>query len=321
MCAVLWCGFHQWSTGKRAVPEKADKGVATTRVARIVVDGWTWVDEEPDNTTHARRMLSDALKKDGWPQTQLDVTITPGGFIRAPFPREYERDGGQCGWGSDDHFERLIPAALKQVERVIRGGRIMARVNRRTRLLTLGVDLIGESRMRAELVSVIDTEAGKVIHWTGKSYPVSGIEERTLVQAPLRSHLLEFDRKRMLILGCHDLNLFSQRARNRQRAGSTRRKRCNAMRKLAKEFNPVSVLQHPHTTDTPKIWSVAWAGVRQHMPGADTLASGIAYCHWGETRAPLDKVRKGTAWGADVTDIVVEGPWPVDHPLEAVPAD
>ena len=67
--------------------------------------------------------------------------------------------------------------------------------------------------MRAELVSVIDTEAGKVIHWTGKSYPVSGMEERTLVQAPLKSHRLEFGGKRMLILGCHDLNLFSQRAR------------------------------------------------------------------------------------------------------------
>ena len=285
----------------------------TTSVVRIVVDGWTWVDEEPDNTDHARRMLSDVLNEDGWPQKQVDVTITPGGFIRAPFPREYERDGGKCGWGSDDHFEWLIPAALKQVERVIGSGRVMARLSRRSRLLTLGVDLVGES-MRAELVSVIDTKAGEVIHWTGKSYPVSGKEERTLVQAPLKSHLLEFGGKRLLILGCHDLNLFSQRARKRQRAGSTRRKRCNAMRKLAKEFDPVAVLQHPHTTDTPKIWSVAWAGVGRQLPEVETFASGIAYCHWGQTRAPLDAVRNGTAWGAAITDIVVEGPWPVDHP-------
>ncbi|MDE0344137.1 MAG: hypothetical protein OXK82_13385 [Deltaproteobacteria bacterium] len=261
-------------------------------------------------------MLSDGLKSTGWPQKQVDITITPGGFIRAPFPLGYERDGGKCGWGSDAYFKRLIPAASKQVKLVIGSGRTMDRLRRRSRLLTLGVDLTDDSTMRAELVCVTDTEAGAVIHWTGKSYPVSGIEERTLVQAPLQSHLLEFGGKRMLVLGCHDLNLFSQRARNRQGEGSTRRKRCDAMRKLAKKFNPVSVLQHPHTTDTPKIWSVAWAGVRQQLPGAETLASGIAYCHWGDTREPLDTVRKRTAWGADITDIVVEGPWPVDHPSE-----
>ncbi|MDE0450245.1 MAG: hypothetical protein OXI90_00560 [Gammaproteobacteria bacterium] len=81
------------------------------------------------------------------------------------------------------------------------------------------------------------------------------------------------------------------------------------MRRLAKELEPVSVLQHPHTTDTPKVWSTAWAGVRQSLPTAETFASAIAYCGGdkeGVPRATLDAVMERTAWG-DVVDVVVEG--------------
>ena len=44
---------------------KRERGAVTTKIVRIVVDGWTWVDDEPDNTIHARRMLSEALNDDG----------------------------------------------------------------------------------------------------------------------------------------------------------------------------------------------------------------------------------------------------------------
>ena len=278
------------------------------------MDGWTWVRGEPKNTASAERMLSEALETEGWAEERVDVTITPGGFIRVPFPRAYDRDGGARGWGSDDDFAQLIPSALREVERVIGTVRMMARLRQRTRLLTLGVDLNstmlkGGPKTHAEMVAVIDTETGVVSRWTGKSYPAGPVQERTLVHAPLESHLFEFDGTPMLILGCHDLNLFSQRARKNQLAGSIRRRRCNAMRRLATELEPVSVLQHPHTTDTPKIWSTAWAGVRRSLPTAETLASGIAYCGGDEDgvpRATLDAVMERTAWG-DVVDIVVKG--------------
>ena len=67
------------------------------RVVRVVVDGWTWVRGEANNINRAKRMLLDALDADGWPQERADVTITPGGFIRVPFPRSYDRDGGGRG--------------------------------------------------------------------------------------------------------------------------------------------------------------------------------------------------------------------------------
>ena len=287
----------------------------TTSVVRIVVNGWTWVRGEADNTTRAKRLLLEALEADGWPTEPADVTITPGGFIRVPFPRSYDREGGSRGWGSDRDFKRLIPVALRAVDRVVGTDKVMGALRRRTRLLTLGVDLNstqlkGGPETHAEMVAVIDTAMGEVILWTGKSYPAGPLQERTLVHAPLESHLFSFDETPMLILGCHDLNLFSQRARANQLAGSVRRRSCNAMRSLARKFEPVTVLQHPHTTDSPMIWSTAWAGVQKCLATAGTLASGIAYCGGDENglpRASMGAVLERTAWGDQVVNVVVGG--------------
>ena len=292
-----------------------DNPAVTTSVVRVVVNGWTWVRGEADNTRRAKRLLLEALEADGWPSEPTDVAITPGGFVRIPFPREYDHQGGLRGWGSDRDFERLIPAALRAVERVVGTDRVRNGLRRRARLLTLGVDLNstklkGGPETHAEMVAVIDTATGEVIAWTGKSYPAGAVQERTLVHAPLKSHLFSFDGTPMLILGCHDLNMFSQRARANQLAGSVRRRRCNAMRRLAKELEPVTVLQHPHTTDSPWIWSTAWAGVKRVLPTAGTLASGIAYCggdEHGLPRASIEAVLERTAWGPQIVDVVVGG--------------
>ena len=293
----------------------ARRSTATTSVVRIVVNGWTWIRGEADNTKHAKRMVLEALEADGWPPEQADIAITPGGFIRIPFPRSYDREGGSRGWGSDPDFERLIPAALRAVERVIGADKVLDALRCRTRLLTLGVDLNstklkGGPETHAEMVAVIETASGAVVAWTGKSYPAGPVQEQTLVHAPLESHLLRFGETPMLILGCHDLNLFSERARANQLTGSIRRRRCDAMRTLARKFEPVTVLQHPHTTDSPMIWSTAWSGVRKCLSTAETLASGIAYCRGDENglpRASIDAVLERTAWGTQVVDVVVGG--------------
>ena len=69
----------------------------TTSVVRIVVDGWTWVRGEADNTRRAKRLLLEALGANGWPAEPVDITITPGGFIRVPFPRDYDREAAHVG--------------------------------------------------------------------------------------------------------------------------------------------------------------------------------------------------------------------------------
>ena len=100
-------------------------------VVRIVVDGWTLVRGEGDNTDQARRMLTDALGQDGWPRGRATVRITVGGFVRIPFPREYDREGSSRGWGSDAAFERLVPVAEEAVHRVVGRKSVMARLPQR----------------------------------------------------------------------------------------------------------------------------------------------------------------------------------------------
>lgn len=58
---------------------------------------------------------------------------------------------------------RLVDACLTK--------KVLDAAKARTDVLTLGIDLMGYP-WRAELVAVIDCHTGKVVRWTGKSYPV-----------------------------------------------------------------------------------------------------------------------------------------------------
>ena len=145
-----------------------------------------------------------------------------------------------------------------------------------TDFLTLGVDLNDKSGKRkmdrkargphAELVAIVDVKRGEKVRWTGKSYPVRW-QERSLVQeAELSSHLFRCGAERVLVLGCHHLNMFNKRAKSKMSPGSHRHRRSEEMKALAREFSPTMILHHPHSTDSPRIWSTAWSGAREFLP-------------------------------------------------------
>jgi hypothetical protein len=63
-------------------------------------------------------------------------------------------------------------------------------------------------------------------------------------------------------------------------------------------------LHHPHTTDTPNIWSLAWKTVEKELPYVKHYASGIKYYNDGHRpRGKLTKVLEKTKKG-DVIDFV-----------------
>ena len=283
-------------------------------IVRIVVDGSPSGDLK-DNTNKARGMLMDAFNSDFWPASVATFAITPGGFIRVPFPREYD---GECGWNSrPGDFEKIIPYAQEVVNKVLTKGALKAARNC-AKYLTLGVDLNDGgnkfardshelSRTHAELIAVVNTATGKVVHWTGKSYPVSG-QEKTLVQeTDLETHLFSLDREKVLILGCHDLTMFNPRGYATQVPEGKRRMRCDKMRQLAKSFKPTIILQHPHSTDSPNIWSHAWGVAKKLLKNEHIYASGIAYYRYaGKPRGNLaDVLAKTRCCGEHVWDVVV----------------
>lgn len=286
-------------------------------VVRIVVDGGPSLKSEPTNFERARRMLLRAFADNGWPGNAM-FAVTPGGFIKAPFPEDWD---GKHGWRSrPEDFRALLPDACKAVGRVLTP-RVVDAARGRAEYLTLGVDLNDRSGKRklergargthAELVAIVDIAKGEPVQWTGKSYPVSQ-QERTLVQeVDLDSHLFRCETERVLVLGCHDLNMFSPRAKANMIDGSDRQRRSESMRRLARKFRPTMILHHPHTTDSPRIWSTAWSGARKVLPrkdgGRHVWASGIAYYNGGEARrGTLRGVREATrCCDEDVVDICV----------------
>ena len=301
----------------------------TPSLVRIIVRGWTYWHGEMHNLQEARAMLLAAFSSSDWPTAQSTFAITPGGFVRAVLPRNYQ---GARGWLSDHlSLANLIPHAEAAVEAVIAGD-VLKRARERTRYLTLGVDLnidahkeerIGHNHRcrpacpptctHAELVAVIDTRSGAVVRWTGKSYPVDA-QQHTLVHvADLRSHLLKLGAERLLVLGCHDLQMFIDRGRKSLYADSPKQIRRQRMRKLARQFRPTVILHHPHSTYSPRIWSAAWGATRGALPGARVWASGIAFCGNPTPRPSrkpwqtLDATRAATANSAYVLDVVTKG--------------
>jgi hypothetical protein len=227
-------------------------------------------------------------------------------LLTLPFPHKWT---GQPGWktGQND-FEGLCQIAEPVIREIFHKG-LLSLARSRCDVITIGVDLSGTGldKPHAELVVVFDLKNDQMV-WTGKSYPVKA-QEKNLVHAPsIRSHFWKGIGERILVLGCHDLTAFSNRAR--PKPGTPRFLRQQEMRKAAKTFRPTMVLHHPHSTDTVRIWPVAWSGVKEHLwestLGHRTCASGIAWYKENDfPRGDLSRVLETTRWG-DVIDIVVD---------------
>jgi hypothetical protein len=266
-------------------------------IVRVVVQG------EPASSPRAvGEMLLQAFEN--WPVSgRAKFTITPGGFVVGDFPSRWS--GGLAWDSSSEDLDALVRVAQPLVDACVTK-KVLAAARARTRVLTIGVDLMSDAE-HAELVAVIDCDSGKVVRWTGKSYP-TGKQEALLVQvSDVSTHLLEIADEKVLVLGCHDLNMFSTRARANQSPNGVRRRRCDEMATATARFKPTIVLQHPHSTDTPNIWRMPWACLAREYPSVGAYASGIGYFRWsGKPRRPLREVLAGTRSEDGVVDVVVK---------------
>ena len=265
----------------------------TPLIGRVVVCG------RPRGRTDGEAMLLDVLKN-RWTRGQhLKFLITPGGFVEAPFPPTWR---GGVSWDSKpDDLKALAKYAEDALSRILTK-RVRKAAEGKIDVLTVGIDLCSEDfPEHAELVAVYEF-ANERISWTGKSYPTSH-QERKLVQViDLNTHLLAVADERVLVLGCHDLNMFSPRVKANVTCGSNRSNRCQKMKRLAREFKPTIVLHHPHSTDSPNIWRTAWAGPKK-IGKLKAWASGIAYHNpQGKPRKPLKCVLAATQGGAPCVD-------------------
>jgi hypothetical protein len=286
-------GFRIITIDPRAADRNPQGTQSSPVIARVVVRAARL------STERAEERLLEVLT-DRWPAgVTVKFLITPGGFVRTTFPSRWS---GGVGWVSRPADLKVLAAhaatALSKVvtPEVLKGAKGKADV------LTVGIDLENGNGHDAELVATYEVATGRVL-WTGKSYPVAA-QQHSLVQVvDLRSHFQVVAGQSTLVLGCHDLNMFSARGWANQQPGGARHMRCAEVGRLARTFKPTVVLQHPHATDSPNVWRTAWAGLRKCLPTVTTWASGIAYTNRnGKPRAPLAAVLEGTQGGAPCLD-------------------
>ena len=229
------------------------------------------------------------------------VIVTPGGFIYDDFP---ETSIKKIGWNSQkEEFRKLIQFAEKSLFQNFLTKDTRKILKESSRIITLGFDLCGEKE--AELVAVYDTQKEKVLKWTGKSYPTSSQEDKLFQIKEVETHFFEYGGERILILGCHDLNIFSPRSKANRSPVSLRGKLCSDFISRTKKFNPTIVIQHPHTTDSSRIWSQGWSGIRQLFPNLKSYCSGLCYFrNYGKKRRPMKAVLKSTKTD-NITDIIL----------------
>lgn len=277
-------GSGEDETLKRAPAKSRPR---TFPIARVVTQNWD--DSSPE---WAEACLLRAIGKLG--DERVKFLITPGGFVQAESTMSWK---GPAGWDSRASDLAVFTKSARSVVAETVTDKVLAAAKGCVDAISVGVDVCREDGGGAlvELVAVVDVQYGKV-RWTGKSYPVGWQEKRLVQVADLKSHCLKIAGERVLVFGCHDLNMFNPRGRANQRQGSPRQSRCKEMELVAKAFHPTIVLHHPHTTDTPRIWSHAWKRLTQELPSVGAWGSAIRYHNFdGPPRDELERVLSGTA--------------------------
>ena len=285
----------------RLVEKIADRGDPVP-IVRIVVKHGKGPGDDP---IAAERVFLDVLGKQ-WPgKTRARFLLTPGGFLK--FKEEGAWDGSR-GWEST---KSDVTPFIKKAEGVLLKAlspAVLKAAQGKVDFLSIGIDGGYENRINAELVALVEVRTGKIINWTGKSFPTADQERRLVQVVDLSTHFKVVGQDRVMILGCHDLSMFSPRGNANQNKGGHRWHRCREMWKRAMEFKPTIVLQHPHATDTPKTWTQSWNTVQRRIPSIIAWASGVRHANPGKgkkQRCSMQDVLDGTRSSPDsVVDII-----------------
>jgi hypothetical protein len=182
---------------------------------------------------------------------------------------------------------------------------VKRRARGKVEAVAFGVDLLpdAETGASAELAVVYDF-ARRAWHVTGKSFP-RGDQRRVVRVTDLGSHFVRVAGERALVLGCHDLNIFSPRGRSRQLPNGPLADLRREMDREVRRYAPTVALQLPHGTDTPRTWTPAWNALAART-NLRAWASAIAFYRvgGGDERRTFEEVRSQTWGGEPCMDLV-----------------
>jgi hypothetical protein len=159
-----------------------------------------------------------------------------------------------------------------------------------------------QTQPHIELVALINLKT-KDFNWTGKSYPTISQENGLLRINDLKTHFVNSSFGKVMILGCHDLNMFSPRG-NAVVKADWRKEIIEEIGQKVVEEEPRIVLQHPHSTDSTGIWTPAWNKLGDMTPTIAEYISAGRYYNKEGVRSDLDMVLRKTKKGSTIDFIV-----------------
>lgn len=245
-------------------------------IARVIL-----ADEWEGKPMEAKQLLENIYDK--WPEgKRVKFLITCGGFVVFEWPEDISRDEvGNNKNPNDKVINKLMVKAEECINSVLTED-LCKKLNEVTDYITLGIDSSKEKisttqnyikELHIELVFLKDLKRDK-LYWTGKSYPTTKQQDGLIRIAKLETHFLNLDIGKVMVLGCHDLNIFNPRSKN---AKGWRKKVNNDFKKLAQKEKPVYVLHHPHTTVKRRTWLNAWNGLTNTLQHVKYGAAGRYY--------------------------------------------
>jgi hypothetical protein len=271
----------------------------------IIADKWNGKPE------CAKKLLEEVCDK--WPEgVKVNFLMTCGGFIQFNWPDNVsKKDIGDPKDPNPEAVNTLVREAEKYVKEKVLTEDLRNKLKEVTDYVTLGVDSYKEKisttsnyigQPHIELVFLIDLKNDK-FYWTGKSYPTTGQEKGLVRITDLSKHFFDLDDVgKVMILGCHDLNIFNPRSKN---AKGWRKKVNGDFVRLAQRETPKIVLHHPHTTVKFRTWQNAWRSLKNTLPSVEVCASaGRYYEPDREKYDKLDDVLEHTKCGNTIDFII-----------------
>jgi len=272
-------------------------------LARIVIAG-NWQGE----IDAARTILDKVI--DHWPEEKhVDCLITCGAFIKFFWPADL-LEVGDNKFPDQKAVNTLLSAAEKACKQLL-DPELRQKLQKHTDYITIGVDskkdkvslsYVPIRKLHTELVALVELRTNQYF-WTGKSYPTTGQQEGLVrIQDP-STHFLDLPIGKVMILGCHDLSIFSPRGKAVSKA-KWRTDIRDTFYEWIKREKPDTVLHHPHTTDSSRTWRAAWNELERSTDTVrNYLGAGLYYNENGE-RSSLKEVLVKTKKGQSIDFII-----------------
>lgn len=294
---ILGARADFWSIQIRSCPNAV--------LARVIIDG-VW----DGDVVLAKALLRELFKRHAG-SPKVKCLSTCGAFLTFDFPKNLTAMRDNLN-PPPDATNRLIARADEVCSQLLDESTIK-QLRSVCDYLTLGVDsrkrLVSTTHNRitephVEFVCLVDLRTG-ARHWTGKFYPTSNQAGTIIRFGDLKSHFVDLDCGKAMVLGCHDMTVFNPRSQ--ANAGGWRQQVSEEFRELTKIEQPTFVLHHPHTAVKSRTWLQAWSGLRQEVPSVrfslGTGAYSMADEGWSG-RSTLDEVLASTKRGP-VIDVII----------------